>query len=164
MAKWNYDPKQYTARNFELIPAGDYRVKINSVKEKIFNSGNEGFEIVLDVPGRDGKLWYYLVIDPDDSAKTNQRIGMFFDSFAIRNHDLSDYDNWVGRDGAVRVKHNTYNGTTTANVVFCLSRSQQKKFPDFVDCCPEKKVGHETKFNGFNMPSSVREIPPNLTF
>jgi hypothetical protein len=127
MASWNYNPNEYTERTFAPIPEGDHRVTINNVVEKIFSSGNEGFEITLDVSGFDSKLWYYLVFDPNDSAKTNQRIGMFFDSFAIRDHDFSHFDSWVGKDGAVRVKHNIYNGSKIANVAFCLSRSQQSK-------------------------------------
>lgn len=100
---------------------------ITNVEEKLFNSGNEGFEITFDVSGFNSKLWYYLVIDPNDSIKTNQRIGMFFDSFAIQDHDFSHFDKWIGKDGAVRVKHNLYNGSKTANVAFCLSRNQQHK-------------------------------------
>lgn len=127
MANWIYNASEYTARNFELIPEGDYKVIINNIEEKIFSTGNEGFEITLDVAGFNSKLWYYLVLDPNNTTKTNQRIGMFFDSFAIQDYNLSNYNNWIGKDGAVRVRHNTYNGSLTANVAFCLSRSQQGK-------------------------------------
>ena len=127
MTNWNFNPSEYTARNFELIPEGDYKVIINNIEEKIFSTGNEGFEITLDVAGFNSKLWYYLVLDPNNTPKTNQRIGMFFDSFAIQDYNLSNYNNWIGKDGAVRVRHNTYNGSLTANVAFCLSRSQQSK-------------------------------------
>ncbi len=127
MLNWQFNEKEYTARNFTLIPEGDHRVNINNVVEKVFNSGKEGFEITLNVPGYDSKLWYCLVLDPIDSVKTNQRLGMFFDSFDIRDYDLSHYHNWVGKDGAVRVRHSTYNGSKNASVAFCLSRSQQSK-------------------------------------
>lgn len=125
MANWNFNPNEYTARNFEIIPEGDYMVTINNIVEKVFSTGNEGFEITLDVEGYNSKLWYYLVLDPRDTVKTNQRIGMFFDSFNIQDTDMAHYYNWVGRDGAVRVRHNDYMGVTKANVAFCLSRSQQ---------------------------------------
>lgn len=127
MANWTFNKNEYTARNFSLIPEGDHRVNINNVVEKVFNSGKEGFEITLNVSGYDSKLWYCLVLDPSDSVKTNQRLGMFFDSFDIRDYDLSRYSDWIGRDGAVRVKHNMYNGSKNASVAFCLSRSQQSK-------------------------------------
>jgi len=127
MASWNYNPNEYTERTFAPVPEGDHRVIINNVVEKIFSSGNEGFEITLDVSGFDSKLWYYLVFDPNDSAKTNQRIGMFFDSFGIQDHDFARFGNWIGKEGAVRVKHNMYNGNLNASVAFCLSRSQQSR-------------------------------------
>ena len=154
MANWNYNPNEYSARNFEPIPEGDYRVKINNVEEKVFSTGNEGFEITLDVPGQVGKLWYYLVLDPNDSMKTNQRLGMFFDSFGISDTNLSNCSNWIGCDGAVRVKHNMYNGTITAGVIFCLSRSQQKKLPDFCATAP----GYQ---NESTMPSASSGIQQN---
>ena len=144
MANWNYNPSEYTARNFEPIPEGDYRVRISNVQEKVFSTGNEGFEITLDVPGHAGKLWYYLTLDHNEPAKTNQRIGMFFDSFAINDTNLNHYSNWVGRDGAVRVKHSLYNGSITARVVFCLSRSQQKKFIDCHDCFSKQQMKTNT--------------------
>ncbi len=128
MLNWKYNSNDYTARNFELIPEGDHLVRINTVEERLFNSGNEGFEITLDVSGSNSKLWYYLIIDPSNPSKTNQRLGMFFDSFNISDFDLSHFRNWIGKDGAVRVKHNLYNGSVKANVLFCLSRSQQSKF------------------------------------
>ena len=129
MANWTFNSNDYTAREFALIPEGDYRVRITKVVEKIFNSGNEGFEITLDVNGHNSKLWYYLVLDPMDRQKTNQRLGMFFDSFAISDYNLSNYDNWVGKDCAVRVKHGGYMGTITAQVAFCLGRKQQDRLP-----------------------------------
>ena len=155
MANWTYNANDYTARNFELIPEGDHRVRIKSVIEKVFSTGNEGFEITLDVPGYNSKLWYYLILDPTEPAKTNQRLGMFFDSFNICDFDLSHFENWIERDGAVRVKHNIYNGSKTANVLFCLSRSQQSKFTtpqiDCVDVKAPMTISNPSRnFNGFS--------------
>jgi hypothetical protein len=175
MATWNYNSNEYTARNFAPIPEGDYRVTISNVTEKLFSSGNEGFEITFEVPNHKSKLWYYLVLDPRDSKKTNQRIGMFFDSFAIQDEDLSHYNNWIGRDGAVRVRHNQYNGEIKAGVAFCLSRSQQKKFPGFnssyatqqgMTPSPSNSSGEQqNRFNGFkNHPAARMEFPEGFSF
>ena len=175
MLNWTYNPREYSARNFEPIPEGDYRVRINDVKEKVFSTGNEGFEIMLDVPGYTGKLWYYLVLDYSDSLKTNQRLGMFFDSFAISDTNLSNCSNWIGCDGAVRVKHSMYNGTITSRVVFCLSRAQQKKFPDFSDYFSGQQnrgtesnvssVNQQNRFSGFSAnPSMRRDVLENFNF
>jgi hypothetical protein len=129
MANWTFNSNDYTAREFALIPEGDHRVRITKVVEKVFNSGNEGFEITLDVNGHNSKLWYYLILDPTDRQRTNQRLGMFFDSFAITDYNLSNYDSWLGKDGAVRVRHGAYKGTMTAQVAFCLGRKQQDRLP-----------------------------------
>lgn len=126
---WTYDATQYEAKEFSIIPAGDHRVRINDVIEKTFNSGNSGFEITLDVSGYGGKLWFYLVLDANDTKKTNQRIGDFFNSFGIVDYDLSHYRGWVGKIGGVRVKHEEYNGSQSAKVAFCLSKKNQEKLP-----------------------------------
>ena len=154
MTKWIYNDAEYTERTFDLVPEGDHRVRIDNVKEKVFSSGNEGFEITLDVSGSTSKLWYCLVLDPKESAKTNQRLGMFFDSFAIRDYDLSHYVDWVGKEGAVRVKHNMYNGSKIANVAFCLSRSQQWRLPRW-----EAQRPDEPKFDGFNTNDRTTSKP-----
>lgn len=129
MANWTYNPNEYTENDFQIIPVGDHRVRINDVVEKRFSSGNEGYEITLDVSGYSGKLWFYLVLDPNDTKKTNQRIGSFFDSFGITDYNLAHYPNWKGKIGAVRVKHEEYNGNTSAKVSFCLARKNQDKLP-----------------------------------
>lgn len=129
MANWVFNPSDYTTNDYAPIPAGDHRVRINDAVEKTFSSGNEGFEITLDVSGHNGKLWYYLVFDRNDPKKTNQRIGSFFESFGIGDFDLSHYRGWIGKIGGVRVKHEEYNGADTAKVAFCLSRKNQDKLP-----------------------------------
>lgn len=154
MATWKYNPDEYNERTFAPIPEGDHRVRITNVEEKLFNSGNEGFEITLEVSGFNSKLWYYLVFDPADSIKTNQRIGMFFDSFAIQDHNFSHFDRWVGKDGAVRVKHNMYNGSKIANVAFCLSRNQQWRLPKW-----DARKTDEPKFDGFNTNNRTAPKP-----
>ena len=100
---------------------------------------------------------------------------MFFDSFAIHDFDLNHFEDWIGYDGAVRVKHNLYNGNISASVAFCLSRSQQKKFPNFggytaakqVDSQPQHTppIAEKNRFPGFgpSVTNSV-SIPENFNF
>jgi hypothetical protein len=126
---WIFNPNEYEAKEFTIIPAGDHRVRISDVVGKTFKSGNNGFEITLEVSGHGGSLWFYLVLDPTDTKKTNQRIGTFFESFGITDYDLSHYRNWIGKVGGVRVKHEEYNGSQSAKVAFCLSRKNQDKLP-----------------------------------
>lgn len=129
MANWVFNPNDYSANDFAPVPAGDHRVRISDVVEKTFSSGNEGFEITLDVSGHSSKLWYYLVLDRNDTKKTNQRIGTFFESFGIGDFDLSHYRGWIGKIGGVRVKHEEYNGNMQAKVAFCISHKNQEKLP-----------------------------------
>ncbi len=133
MTNWNFNPNEYTERNFTIIPEGDHRVKVEKVEAKTFSNGLDGFEIMLEVYGRNSKLWHYIMMDPSDTRKTNQRIGSFFNSFGITDYDLSHYASWVGKVGAVRVKHRDYQGEPKASVAFCLGRSQQDKLPEFDD-------------------------------
>lgn len=129
MANWTFNPNEYTASEFSIIPAGDHRVRINDVVEKKFSTGSEGFEITLDVSGYGGKLWFCLVLDHNDTKKTNQRIGTFFESFGIGDFDLSHYRGWIGKIGGARVKHEEYNGNQSAKVAFFLNRKNQEKLP-----------------------------------
>lgn len=126
---WTYNPNEYEEKIYEIIPAGDHRVRISDVTEKTFKSGNSGYEIVLDVSGYGSKVWFYLVLDPQDTKKTNQRIGTFFDCFNILNYDMNAYRGWIGKVGAVRIKHEVYDGNINAKVAFCIARSKQDKLP-----------------------------------
>lgn len=126
---WQFDPTQYEENSFSPIPEGDHRVRISDVIFKTFNSGNQGYEITLDVSGYGSRLWYYLVLNPADPKKTNQKIGTFFDSFGITNFNMDNYAAWKGKIGAVRVVHEEYNGENQAKVRFCLSRKNQSKLP-----------------------------------
>ena len=127
---WNFDPNQYEEKEgFSIIPVGDHRVRIEDVISKQSKSGRDMFEITLAVSGHSSKLWYYLVLDPADPKKTNQRIGDFFNSFGITDYNMANYPRWKGKVGAVRVVHEEYNGEQQAKVRFCLSRKNQDKLP-----------------------------------
>jgi len=126
---WIFNPNEFEAQEFSIVPVGDHRVRIADVVEKTFNSGNNGYEVTLTVSAQSSKLWFYLVLDPSDTKKTNQRIGTFFESFGITDYDTSHYRGWVGKVGAVRVRHEEYNGSTSAKVAFCLSKKNQEKLP-----------------------------------
>ena len=127
---WIFNPNDYEAKDFAPIPVGDHRVRISEVIYKTFKSNNEGYEITLDVSGYNGKLWHYLVLKHDDPKKTNQNIGSFFDSFGITDVNLANYRAWVGKVGAVRVRHDDFNGNVSAKVAYCISRSKQDKLPE----------------------------------
>ena len=131
MINWTYNEKDFkiNENTNALIPEGDHRVVVSRVTFKTYSSGNDGFEIMLDVSGYSGKLWHRIIMDPTNPEKTNHHLGKFFESFGIINYDLNRYEEWIGKDGAVRVKHDIYNGSTSAKVLFCITRAYQAKLP-----------------------------------
>ena len=153
MADWSFDPSQYQERNFELIPVGDYRLRIADVTEKTFKSGNPGYEITMDVSGHASKVWFYLVLDRSNPAQTNQRIGEFFDSFAIKGVSMGSGKQWIGAVGAGRIKHDEYNGKTSAKVAYLIARNRQDKL------APWQNTGAQAP-----QAQSQIEIPENLPF
>ena len=157
MANWTFDPSQYSEKSFEIIPVGDYRARISDVVEKTFSSGNQGYEITLDINGYNSKMWFYLVLDASNVAQTNQRIGDFFNSFGITNPAMGTGKQWIGAVGAVRVKHELYNGENRAKIAYCISRNRQEKLPAWKNtagvAAPQTAQTFETV-----------DIPDNLPF
>lgn len=155
MANWTYDPSQYQEKNFSIIPVGDYRARIADVVEKTFNSGNQGYEITLDINGHASKVWMYLVLDASNPQQTNQRIGDFFNSFGITNPAMGTGKQWIGSVGAVRIKHEEYNGNNTAKVAYVIARNRQDKLPAWqnpTNAAPTAQVAQNV------------DIPENLPF
>ena len=126
---WTYDPKDYTEREFTLIPEGDYRVRIADVVERQFASGNEGYNIEMEVNGYNRKVWYNLVLDKSDPKRTNQRLGSFFDSFGITDYNVDHFNAWKGKVGALTLNHREYNGKTSENVRWFIAKSKQDARP-----------------------------------
>lgn len=153
---WIFDPSQYSEKNFEIVPVGDYRARISDVVEKTFNSGKQGYEITLDINGYNSKMWFYLVLDPTNVAQTNQRIGDFFNSFGITNPAMGSGKQWIGSVGAVRVKHEPYNGENRAKVAYCIARNRQDKLEPW-----KNTAGVATPRVA---PVETIEIPDNLPF
>ena len=152
---WNFDPNQYEEKEgFSIIPVGDHRVRIEDVISKQSKSGRDMFEITLAVSDHSSRLWYYLVLDPADPKKTNQRIGDFFNSFGITDYNMANYSRGKGKGGAVRVVHEEYNGEQQAKVRFCLNRKNQDKLPP-------AKFNTETAGNLTPVDVSDDELPFN---
>ena len=166
MINWNYnaaDFKQHESTNV-LIPEGDHRVVVNRVMVKTYSSGNDGFEIMLDVSGHPGKLWHRIIMDPTNPEKTNHHLGKFFESFGITNYDLNCYEDWVGKDGAVRVKHDCYNGSMSARVLFCITRAYQTKLPAWRETAYVSSYEKSVSKQVFNsIPTMPNEHIPSIS-
>ena len=129
MINWTYKKEDFKHNDPTLIPEGDHRVVVSRVSIKTYSSGNDGFEIMLDVSGHPNKLWHRIIMDPLNPEKTNHNLGKFFESFGITDYDLNNYEDWIGKDGAVRVKHEVYNGAIMPKILFCITRAYQEKLP-----------------------------------
>ena len=163
MANFNYDPSQYIPQDWEPIAPGDYRVRIHDVVEKTSRNGNTMFEVTLDVSGKNTKLWYYLVLSSDDFAKTNNRIGTFYQCFGIPPAPIRDgiEKTWIGKVGGVRVKHEDYNGEMQAKVQYLLKPEKIEKLPPWED--PQGSSGSAVSRAATMIPEIADEdLPFNL--
>lgn len=129
---WNFNANDYEENSFAPLPVGDHRVRIANAEEKKSNNGNDMVVLTLDVSGHSSSLWYYLVFMPDNPQMTNQKLGQIFDSFGITPGDMN-IQNWLGKVGGARVKHEKYNGEDTAKVAYFLSRAKVDKLPAWQD-------------------------------
>lgn len=131
MINWDFDASQVEERSFEPLPIGDYRVRIEDVEE------GEGkypyYKVTLMVNGDNRKLWYYLsFMDGENSKYTNTNLANIWDSFDIPVGELNP-QKWIGKAGAVRVKHENYNGEPQAKVSYFIRRENQSKLPPWED-------------------------------
>lgn len=158
MVNWNVKPNTYKEHDFIEIPAGAHRVQITRVFKEKFRSGKTCYEVTLRVSGYHGKLWCQLWDDPNNRASKNAHdIIQFFDSFQIENHNLAEYESWVGKSGAVYVNHYDRNDKDDFDYKYCakvacfLTGMQR-------DSLPEWKEGYKGPYNYPDIPISS-ELP-----
>lgn len=155
MFNWQYKSEQYEEKNFKPIDEGDYRVRITNVKPTTSRAGMPGLEIALDVSGKNNKLWHHIWFDSLNERITNQRLGEFFNSFNIQGNDQRSCDAWIGKMGAVRVKHCEYEGRLLARVAFCLSRNQHWKLPEWQEPPATQQSSTSYFDNEYRAPAPV---------
>ena len=127
MACWKNKPNTYIKWNFIEIPEGDHRVQICNVVVERFSKGKKCFEITLKVSGHHGKIWHHIWYDPEKTVECGKSFYPFFYSFEIDDHDLKHYKKWIGKYGAIRVKHIEYSEGYEARIVSCLYGEQKDK-------------------------------------
>ena len=124
---WNYDANDYNEVSYVVIPEGIHRARISKAEEKTYNSGREGIAITFDISGYSGKVFYNLVFMQEDKAQTNQKLGSLFNSFGIQ--PSMDLNTWIGKVGAISVKHEEYQGEKQARFHYCVNKSKQENLP-----------------------------------
>lgn len=148
---WNFNADDYKENDFAPIPVGDHRVRIANVEEKKSQNGNDMLVLTLDVSGHSGSLWFYLVFMPNNPQITNQRIGQIFDSFGIQPGNMN-FSSWIGKVGGARVKHEQYNGETSAKVNYFLSRSKVDALPAW-----QESAGKASVTGGGSNPTDISD-------
>ena len=121
-------PKQFTTNSISLAE-GNYRVRINYAYLSEDDDGNIRLEVVFDLSGKIRKLWYGIIINSDDDDAVSNKLNSFFHSFGISSSEEENFDSWVGKMGAVRVKPANCCGKPVDRVVFCLSKEYQRTLP-----------------------------------
>lgn len=128
MGHKSINPNTYTQCNFIEIPEGNHRVQICNVRIKT-TKDKKCFEITLKVSGHHSKFWYFLWYNPERPDKTNRDFKLFFESFQIYDYDIKHYKDWIGKQGAVCVKHSFDKLNYKAYVYYCLTGEQKDKLP-----------------------------------
>ena len=128
MIEWRFNPDDYNPDRFELVPPGDYRVRIEDAEEKTSKSGYPMVQMRLKVSGYNGSIWHYMVFMSDTPERvkiTNDNLGRIFDSFGIQQGDLN-LEHWKGKVGAAHVKNEPDNKNNMRAVIgYFIQRAKQ---------------------------------------
>lgn len=151
---WEFKREQ---SQFSVLPEGDYRVRIKSADKMVAKSGKDMLSFVFEVSGKKSKLFHNIVFLPDRPEITNRQLTQFFDSFkGIPEGDFNT-QNWVGKVGAVHVKHEEYNGDTKAAVGYFIRADKAEGLPAWVE--PENSDTGSTPASS----DGFMNIPDNLS-
>jgi hypothetical protein len=125
---WKFESSDYEEQSFKPIPVGDYRVRIASAEEQISKTGNQMIKLVLNVSGYNSTIWHYIVFMPENQKLTNQKLGELWNSFGIPQGNFN-LQEWVGKVGAAKVKHDDYNGEPNPKIAYFINKERQDKLP-----------------------------------
>lgn len=127
---------------FEILPEGQYRVRIKSADKAVSKVGNDMLTLQFEVSGSTTILYHYITFLNDRPEITNRMLTSFFDSFKDIKEGDFNMQNWIGKVGAVKVKHEEYNGDTTAKISYFIHKDKQEDLPAWVEPNNEKKEGY----------------------
>lgn len=132
MIEWRFNPDNYNPKGYELVPPGDYRVRIENAEEQTSKTGKPMIKMTLKVSGYGGNIWNYMVFDnstPETHRRTDNNLGRIFDSFGIPQGDMN-LEDWKGKVGAASIKNEPDNkGTMRAAVSWFIQRDKQDELP-----------------------------------
>ena len=123
---WNYSREE---TRFELLPEGKYRVRIKSAEKAVSSKGNDMLILQLEVSGSTRVLFHYIVFLTDRPEITNRMLTQFFDSFKDIPEGDFDMSHWIGKVGAVKIKHEEYNDDMREKINYFISADKQDDLP-----------------------------------
>lgn len=127
---WNY---QETKQEFETIPAGNYRARIENVEKGKSASGRDMLTITYKISGYASTVRDYIVFLPEHPDITNKKLTQLFDSFCIEEKAINILEFWKGHTGAVCIKVEQYDGKDRAKVNYCIPANKQDLLPAWVE-------------------------------
>lgn len=155
MLNWHYNPANYNAEGYQLIPPGEYRVRIEDAEETESKTGKPMIKMTLKVSGYNSKIWNYVVLDNTSEkaiAMTDNNLGRIYDSFNIPQGNLNLQD-WKGKVGAAEIKNELDNKEVMrASVKYFIQRKKQDTLPAWQEN-PTVKVNAE-------MADFESDLPP----
>jgi hypothetical protein len=128
MIDWKFNSNDYEEQSFKPIPVGDHRVRIASAEEQVSGSGRQMIKLVLNASGHNSTIWHFIVFMPENQKLTNQKLGELWNSFGIPQGNFN-LQQWVGKVGAAKVKHEDYNGESSAKIAYFINKDRQDKLP-----------------------------------
>ena len=150
--EWKFNPTDYEDSVYDLIPEGDYRVRIEEATEKVSRSGKDMVELKLSVSGYDSKVWYHLVFDSTSERGvklTNQKLGSIYESFGIEagSQEVSD---WEGKTGGAKIRNKPDNNNEMrAEVHYFLTRKKVDALPQWQEGSAGKPATPQPQDSGF---------------
>ncbi len=139
MINWEYN-KEVEKPTIKIIPVGNHRCRIEEAVESKSEKGNDMIKLTLSISGYSSKVWFYVVFMPEGKDKngnslrdiTDRNLATIYETFGIAEGNLNIQE-WIGKVGGVKIKHEVYNGEDSAKVHYFLNKAQQVGLPPWVE-------------------------------
>lgn len=159
---WQF--KREENNNFDTnIPEGPHRIRIKAAEKAKSKSGNDMLTLQFDVSGYNEVIYHYITFMKDRPEITNRMLTQFFDSFKdIQDGDLN-INNWIGKVGACKVKHEEYNGNTNAKIHYFIHKDKQGNLPvwkEVINSAPAASTPTVDADGFMSIPDNVAEHLP----
>lgn len=116
-------------RKFEVLPEGQYRIRVKSAEKAVSKNGNDMLVLQFEVSGSNTLLYHYITFMDNKPEVTNRMLTQFFDSFKDIAEGDFNMQNWIGKVGACKVKHEEYNGNESAKISYFIHKDKQGDLP-----------------------------------